>query len=156
MKNLAILVLLIMSFTLIGCTQAPQTEEEEDNVVTTAEGKVEEELSGDDAPEDYQGEWTRTGTYLNGALLHTTPATLNLQKTTYSSSGTCTTVGTVDYKGDNTIAMKMESHDCPVPPGSLDTLSIVYTYKIEFDEDNDVEVMTLFVDNVMETYDRVE
>jgi len=106
---------------------------------------------GDGENDLWMGTWTRTAVYTDGELVTTEPATLTLNKTTYSSStAACTTSGSLEA-GDGTITLIMTQDGCP------DNLplpfTVTYSYTIEENEDGD-EIMTTVTGPVMETYVR--
>lgn len=62
----------------------------------------------------YVGTWIRQATYVDGALVQTEPATLELRPYAYTSStDVCVVDGTIATEGD-TITMTLDSTDCPV------------------------------------------
>lgn len=91
------------------------------------------------------GTWFRQGTYINGALAHTTPATMVLNKDSFYSTGTCSTSGSLTYK-DGTMTMKMTQSSCP---GGL---KLPYTVTFNYHISDKGKRMTLKVANVMEKY----
>ncbi|MBN2096318.1 lipoprotein [Candidatus Peregrinibacteria bacterium] len=138
-----ILFLLIAVFILAGCSP-----------ILPASPSDPLSLEGDmaeaDTPE-WLGTWTRTAVYTDGELVTTEPATLTLNKDTYSSStAACTTSGSLEA-GDGTITLIMTQDGCP------DNLSlpftVTYTYTIEENEDGG-ETMTNVTGPVTETYVR--
>jgi hypothetical protein len=139
-KTIAIIAVLLFVFT--GCMQAAPQEDAvmgDENVLTES------------MPEDYQGSWLRTAVYVDGALQNQTPAILTLNKTDYTSVGTCSNSGKLIDNGENSITLTLDSTDCPgVSAGG----SVTYTYTIEFDKENNVEVMTTVTGPVTETYNR--
>lgn len=147
-KTITILAVLLFGFT--GCMQAaPQ----EDAVMKNEKALTNEEKTEvtESMPEDYLGAWLRTGVYLNGALENQTPAILTLNKTDYTSVGTCSNSGKLIDNGENSITLTLDSTNCPgVSAGG----QVTYTYTIEYDKDRDVETMTTFTGPVTETYDR--
>lgn len=96
---------------------------------------------------DYIGTWLRQATYVSGALQHQTPATLIYKKDTYSSSGTCSTSGTIKVKG-NSIKTVMLQSNCP--GGVQPPFTVVYTYSIT----DDGKTLTLVSGSVKEIYKR--
>jgi len=131
-----------------GCTETQPT--------NTSDTDPNEENTGlfndiDPIPEDYVGVWLRTATYVNGALEHNEPATWTLNDTNYTSTGTCINTGKVMREGPTEITITLDSTTCEnVPTG----LTVPYTYEISFDQERDVEVMTVYTGPMMETYDR--
>ena len=117
---------------------------------TDTEGATTEDIMDtvDELDLGYGGTWLRTGTYIDGALEHTTPAdlTFNSNGTYDSATDVCTTSGTYEEIEDGTITMVMTESNCP---GGL-PLPYTLTYTYELNEDG----MTLYVENVMETYVR--
>jgi hypothetical protein len=97
---------------------------------------------------NYLGTWLRQGTYLNGALLHQTPATLTMKKDSFVSTGMCTSSGTVEAKG-NTVTMVMNRSDCP--GGVQLPFTVTNQYGVMKDENKDT-IMVIVVDNIMEIY----
>lgn len=71
------------------------------------------------------GTWNRTTTYVNGALIHTTPAyTVITEKTYYSIAPACYNTLTIDSVQGNSFTMTMVSHNCPtggmgIEPGTV-------------------------------------
>jgi len=143
-KLIALVIVFVVIFA--GCTQTQQTES------TTNEPLPEETTElADEAPYDYEGSWLRTALYINGVLEHQTPAILTLNRTDYVSSGTCENTGKVISEGDGTITITLDSTNCPnVSAGG----SVTSSYSMKYDEERDVEVMTLISGPVTETYDR--
>ncbi len=91
------------------------------------------------------GTWLRQGTYINGALEHTTPATMVLGKDSFHSTGTCSTSGSLTYK-DETMTMKMTQSSCP--GGLTLPFTVTFTYQIS----DEGKRMTLQAGIVMEKY----
>ncbi len=147
-KIITILAFLLFVFT--GCMQAaPQ----EDAVMNNENALTNEEKTNitESMPEDYQGAWFRTGVYMDGELQNQSPAILTLNKTDYTSVGTCSNAGQLIDNGDNSITLTLDSTDCPgVTAGG----QVTYTYTIQYDQDRDVETMTTYTGPVTETYDR--
>ncbi|MFC1656198.1 hypothetical protein ACFL3C_04985 [Patescibacteria group bacterium] len=146
---------LVLAFTLFlnGCSQAPQPQNEIEEPAPQEGVMVNEELPiADDIPHDYEGVWLRTATYADGNLVSSTPATLTLNRTSYTSTGTCVNTGEVISGGAGGIRLTIASSSCP----SLIKSGPGYdaTYSMTFDKERDVEVMTIVTGNVMETYDR--
>jgi len=142
-------MILLMVFAVNGCIQ---TQTQPDDVEPETEVKTDEE-----APEmepepsvDYVGTWLRT---------NSTPATLILKKTSYTSStAECTASGDV-IPGDSSYTMTIKSTDCPSPPNkTLVGLTVHYTYTIKYNEEKDVEIMTIVTNyegtTITETYER--
>jgi len=130
-------------FLLSACNQ---TEIVEDEMPITEEPAEILEM-------DFLGSWTRTATYIDGVLEHTTPAdlTFNADQTYSSATDVCATSGTYEGVGDNTVVMIMSQSNCP---GNIPLpFTVTYTYTIEENEDGD-EVMTMNTANVTETYVR--
>lgn len=99
----------------------------------------------DTSRDSFIGTWLRQGTYINGALAHTTPATMVLNKDSFYSTGTCSTSGSLSYKG-GTMTMIMTQSSCP---GGL-VLPYTVTFTCQISDKG--ERMTLQVANVMEKY----
>jgi hypothetical protein len=95
----------------------------------------------------FLGTWLRQGTYINGALEHTTPATLVLKKDSFFSTGTCTTSGSLTSEGA-TMTMKMTQSSCP---GGL---MLPYTVTFAFNISEKSTRLTMQAGNVMEFYER--
>ena len=158
-KKIATFVLLVMSFSLIlaGCSQRPQPQIQDRIVEQPPETTIpieplEPEVDTDAPPEDFEGVWLRTATYANGALQGQTPSTFTLNRNSYTSvTSLCGSEGTIDYLGDNKFTISQQSTNCPKAP---QTATYTATYSIDFDEERDVEVMTIVTGPVTETYDR--
>lgn len=153
MKKLLSLVPILVLVFAVGCTQAPPTTPDVENLEVMEDKVMEEEVVEvpDALPEDFVGVWLRTATYTNGALQHNEPATWTLNNTNYTSTGTCINTGKVMYEGGNTMTITLDSTSCPnVPTGG----SFTNTFEIEYDEERDVETMTVVTGPVTETYDR--
>ena len=102
---------------------------------------------------DYEGTWSRTGTYVNGAIVSTEPATLVINKNSYTSTNECEVTGALSVVEDQ-MTMTVETNTCPGP----DIISeITQTYTVKIDEEGK-EVMTFEAvyagQNIMETYVR--
>lgn len=95
----------------------------------------------------WQGTWSRQAVYVNGSVENTTPATLVLKETTYTSTGTCSVNGTVSVSG-NTMTATISETDCPGGVGA----GTVVTYTFELLEAG--QKMTLTSGNTMEKYTR--
>ena len=152
-KKIVLPVLVLMSFSLIltGCFQAKQPQRENEIVEQPTE-PAELEVDMEAAPEDFEGVWLRTATYANGQLQGQTPSTFTLNRNSYTSATSlCSSTGTIDYLGDNTFTISQKSTSCPNAP---QTATYTATYTIVFDEERDVEVMTIVTGPVTETYDR--
>ena len=88
---------------------------------------------------------------MDGVLQHSDPATLTLNKETYSSaSPTCATSGTISG-GDGTMVLTMLQSNCP--GGVQPPLTVTYTYTIEVNDEGE-EVMTTVTGPVTEVYKR--
>ena len=99
----------------------------------------------------HEGTWSRQALYVDGVLQHNAPATLTLNKETYSSaSPTCATSGTISG-GDGAMTMVMLQSNCP--GGVQPPLTVNYTYTIEMNEEGE-EVMTTVTGSVTEVYKR--
>ena len=144
-KLLSLLAILVIVFA-VGCTQAPSTISDTKDIEQPSVEEITEEI-----PEDYVGVWLRTATYINGALEHNEPAIWTLNSTNYTFTGTCINTGQVIYEGGNQMSITLDSTTCPnVPTGATYT----NTYEIKYDEERDVETMTVVTGPMMETYDR--
>lgn len=142
MKKLLSLVAILVLILAVGCTQAPQTTSDVENPVVEVPDAI---------PEDFIGVWLRTATYINGGLEHHEPATWTLNATNYTSTGTCINTGKVMYEGGNTVSITLDGTSCEnVPTGG----TVAFTYEIVYDEERDVEVMTVYTGPLTETYDR--
>jgi hypothetical protein len=134
----------LLLLTACGTAQAPEDgdvvlmDEAEEEVVEIAESGV-------------YGSWIRQATYVDGALEHTTPATLNIRSDgSYdSSTDICSTSGTQVIK-DSVITVTMTQSDCP---GGIQ-LPLVVTYNFGISEDG--ESMSMTTANVKEDYNRAE
>ena len=105
--------------------------------------------SEDRSNESFIGTWLRQGTYINGALEHTTPATMVLGKDSFYSTGTCSASGSLTHQSTS-ITMKMTQSDCP--GGLALPFTVTFTFKIS----GEGKKMTLQAGNVMEKYLRKE
>jgi len=77
----------------------------------------------------YIGMWMRQGSYVNGALVSSEPASLDMKEKSYEAiTVLCSTTGALVAEG-NALTMKVATSDCPGPV----TDSIVYTYEISED-----------------------
>ncbi len=101
----------------------------------------------DPSLEPFIGTWLRQGTYINGALEHTTPATMVLNRDSFYSTGTCSTSGSLTFKDEN-MTMKMTQSSCP--GGLILPFTVTFTYQIS----DEGKKMTLQAGNVMEKYQR--
>jgi len=95
----------------------------------------------------FVGTWLRQGTYINGMLEHTTPATMVLKKESFFSTGTCTTSGSLMSDG-NKMTMKMTQSSCP---GGL---ILPYTVNFNFNVSENGTKLTMLAGNIMEIYQR--
>lgn len=148
-KLLSLVSILVLSFA-VGCTQAPQATSDIENPEAEV---IEEEIVevSDPIPEDFVGVWLRTATYVNGAFQHNTPATWTLNATNYTSTGDCINTGKVMAEGGDAVTITLDSTTCPnVSTG----MNISFSYEIVYDEERDVEVMTVVTGPMTETYDR--
>ena len=102
---------------------------------------------------DYEGTWSRTGTYVNGTIVSTAPATLVLNKNSYTSTNECEVTGTLYVEGDQ-MTMTVETNSCP-GEDLISEITQTYTLKIA---NEGKEVMTFTTQssdqNIMETYVR--
>lgn len=102
---------------------------------------------------DYEGAWSRTGTYVNGTVVSTAPATLVLNKNSYTSTNECEVTGALSVVGDQ-MTMTVETNNCDTG-NPISEITQTYTVKIN---DEGKEVMTFNTvysgQNIMETYVR--
>lgn len=155
----SLLLALILTVSFSGCSQTKTTEDNvveknsEPVIVEENIEPVEIEAGGETQSFNYVGYWLRTGVYADGELVTDVPATLDLRAGDYFSMGTCENGGKVNYFGDNQIELTLDTTNCPgVSAGG----KVVYTYKIEQDEERNVETMVLSTGGSMETFDRQE
>ncbi len=151
MKNFSF-VLIFSLITLTGCNLFGGGDGEVvfEDIEATVDEVVFEGIEGEIPLEggSYLGAWLRQGTYVDGALMHQTPATLTMKKDSFVSTGMCTNSGTVDAKG-NTVTMVMVQSDCP---GGLQLpYTVTYQYGVMKDENKDT-IMVIVTGNVMEIY----
>ena len=137
-------VLIFSLITLTGCNLPGGGTEADLSVVPMEDIIAEPVLEGG----GYVGTWLRQGTYLDGALLHQTPATLTMEKDSFVSTGMCTSSGTVSADG-NTVTMVMNRSDCP--GGVQLPFTVTHQYGVMKDENSDT-IMVIVVDNIMEIY----
>lgn len=152
MKKLLSLLAIFVFLIATGCSQTNPTPQEFADVQPDVQ-PTEEEMAAivDEIPEDYVGVWQRTGIYVDGILEGQDPAIWNLNATNYTSTGSCINTGKVMYEGDNKITVTLDSTTCPgVTAGG----STTYSYEISYDDERQVETMTVYTGPVMETYDR--
>ncbi|MFC1599795.1 hypothetical protein ACFL3T_02085 [Patescibacteria group bacterium] len=149
MKKLLSLLAIFVVIFAAGCTEPqPTLEELNEQPPITVDEALE---TVDPFPEDYVGVWQRTATYVNGELESEDPAIWTLNNTNYTSTGTCINTGKVMNEGGNKITITLDSTTCPnVPTG----ITVPYTYEIKYDEERDVEVMTVVTGPMTETWDR--
>lgn len=95
------------------------------------------------------GTWVRGATYVNDVLEHETPATLVIDRDSFSSQNQlCTTSGSAVATDDSQIEVTMTESDCPAPM----QLPFVLTYNYEISEDS--QLLNLAVQGVREEYHR--
>lgn len=149
MKKLLCLLAISTIVFAVGCTEAAPTVSDTDILDTDIPDTIEEIV--DPIPEDYVGVWFRTATYINGALEHNQPATWTLNPTNYTSTGDCINTGKVMAEGGNAVTITLDSTSCEnVSTG----INVTFTYEIVYDEERDVEVMTVVTGPMREIYDR--
>lgn len=104
----------------------------------------------------YLGKWTRTGTYVDGDLENTVPATLELKEDSYYSvTDACFAQGDLIITGNKSMTMKLDNTDCP---GNLPT-SYDYTYELKCDGTDPVHLDITTIESgvtIKETYDRAQ
>ena len=112
-----ILFIILISLLLLGCGPAVVTQE---STTTTdpANNENNANLTGGSSKTtktsaNYVGTWMRTGTYTNGELVGTEPATMELTKKSFHSYNKyCDNSGDLTVTG-NSIVMYITKSDCP-------------------------------------------
>lgn len=88
------------------------------------------------------GTWNRTATYVNGGLIHTTPAyTVITEKTYYSIAPACSNTLTIDSVRGNSFAMTMVSHNCPTGGRGIEPGTVVEQTFTLTDEGNTLTII---------------
>jgi len=83
------------------------------------------EVTLDQGTNDYEGTWSRQGTYTNGALVSTEGATMVLTSTSFDSfNDICSNSGSITARG-GVMVMTVTESDCPsiITVGSVVTSS---------------------------------
>lgn len=156
-KSKIFFLVFTFSFVLLGCnnqTIVDDSGEIEPGQMTEGEFLAEMDATGETMEfTGFLGPWTRTATYVNGALEHTTPASLTFYPDLSYESATdaCSTSGTFEEIEEGTVKMIMTNDNCqdqlPLP------FTITYTYELG-ENDDGVQTMTMYTGPVMETYVR--
>lgn len=121
-KLFSLIFIFFISSFIFGCGNAPQTGETSD---------ASDKAASQSNP-DYVATWLRQGTYSNGALVSTEPATMILTKNSFDSKNKyCANSGSLAVNG-NVCVMNVEKSDCPsmITVGSV----VTYTYSVTGDE----------------------
>lgn len=145
MKLRFISIMVLAALTFLGCSQVDTTNTNpEPNDVELADQIAE-------MPDDYEGVWLRTAVIVDGKLENNSPAILTLNKTDYTSVGTCNVVGKVIKNSSDSLTLTIDGTTCP---GISTGGSATYTYTMQYDEERSVETMTTVTGPLTETYDR--
>ncbi len=171
MKNLKYLLILVIIIVISGCGSQQYSvnngeldfsnedtyEQEADRVADNVMRLPEIENTDDESEEEistYLGRWARTAIYVNGGLQGETLSILNFSEdgTYNSSTDVCTTSGTHEKIGDNSMKMVMMQNGCPGGKIPLPFI-VTNTYSIKKNEGG-VDIMTIVTGPVTETYIR--
>ncbi len=138
----------ISSLILVGCAPSTPPGEEKESPPVLEEEEMEKEEEGVQSF-SYIGTWQRQSTIAMGREIQTPPGAVEFTRTTFKTTGECTSSGTVSVEG-NTMTMTMTETDCPcdfeLPQVTVSTFEITdegQTFTTNFTREG-IEIMEVY------------